>query len=74
MKFTDICQEATQFGISVQLREGNGLFVFVDDSTGLDLSWMYKFGGGWAGYNGRESFKGQKGAVANWCLDKAVNG
>ena len=73
MRFWAITKEANGFGIRVTWNAFTSMYDFVDVRTGLARSWMTKYGKEWRGYNGKETVRGQKGKVANKCLDWAAN-
>lgn len=71
--FNDIRTEAYEYGISVEWRGDKVSF----RAAGKIVAWMYRISGGWQGFTitgTTGTKKGQKGVVANWCLDWAVNG
>lgn len=73
MNFKDITREAETLGVNVVLRQIDDRIAF--ETGGRIESWMFQLEHRlWGGYNGTEKTAGTKAKVANWCLDRAVNG
>lgn len=77
MNFQNVVDEATDLGVMVSdARPVDGRIAFrIGGRGGVIESWMFPLEGRlWGGYNGVEKTFGTKAKVADWCLDRAVNG